>query len=70
MKKECPKCHKQYQGLENYCSVCGIALDKAPNCCSELKTTMCAHRVYADEDNYCVYCGGLTTYAKERLQQD
>lgn len=64
--KVCPKCGIVYNGLENYCSKCGIQLEKQKNVCSAMKTTMCKHRVYADDDNFCVYCGAPTTYAVER----
>lgn len=64
--KECPKCHRIYTGLENYCSKCGIVLEKAPNMCSEMKTTLCEHRRYEDDDMFCVYCGSPTTYALEK----
>lgn len=63
MKKICPKCRREYTGLENYCTKCGLELEKAPNRCSENKTALCAKRVYADDDIYCAYCGSLTTYA-------
>ncbi len=67
-KKICPKCHRQYTEIENYCTKCGIALEKLPNICSEKKTDMCIHRVYDKDDIYCAYCGSLTTYAKEQLE--
>ncbi len=38
MKKICPKCRREYTGLENYCTKCGLELEKAPNRCSENKT--------------------------------
>lgn len=44
-KKQCPKCRKQYTGLENYCTRCGVELERLPNMCSEMKTDMCVHRV-------------------------
>ena len=68
MKKRCPKCNKNYTELENYCTKCAIELEKDYNRCSENKTTMCKHRVYADDDIVCAYCGSLTTYAAERQQ--
>jgi len=66
MRKVCPKCGRVYCELDNYCTKCGIALEKEPNKCSEQRTTLCAHRVFEDDDIYCSYCGALTTYAKER----
>lgn len=66
MKKRCSKCGRVYGELSNYCINCGIELEKAPNMCSEKKSTLCEHRVYADNDNFCEYCGSLTEYAKER----
>lgn len=65
MKKECPKCHRKYEGLENYCSKCGIELEKARNTCSEMKSTLCKHRILEADDIYCPYCGSLSTYGKE-----
>ena len=50
MKKICPKCRKEYSELENYCSKCGIELEKEPNKCSANKTVMCSHRIFADDD--------------------
>ena len=70
MKKICPKCRREYTGLEKYCTKCGLELEKAPNRCSENKTALCAKRVYADDDIYCAYCGSLTTYALERQKED
>lgn len=64
--KRRPKCGKQYRGLENYCTKCGIQLEKERNMCSENKTTLCSHSILADDDTYCPYCGALTTYAKEK----
>lgn len=69
MKKVCPKCRKEYTELENYCTKCGIELEKVPNECSEKKAALCMHRVYADDDVYCAYCGSLTTYALERMSK-
>ena len=66
MKKVCPKCGKVYGELSNYCTKCGFELEKAPNVCSERKTSLCAHRIYADDDLYCEYCGAPTTYAAEK----
>ncbi len=66
LKKTCPKCHRDYTELENYCTKCGIELQKAPNRCSANKTAHCASRIYADDDIYCAYCGELTVYALER----
>lgn len=68
MKKICPKCRKEYSELENYCSKCGIELEKEPNKCSANKTVMCSHRIFADDGIFCSYCGSLTTYALEREQ--
>ena len=64
--KKCPKCNRKYSELENYCTKCGIELEREANKCSENRTTMCARREYADDDMYCSYCGSLTTYAQER----
>ncbi len=64
--KICPKCRREYTELENYCTKCGIVLEKQKNVCSENKTSMCRHRVYDDDDLYCAYCGSLTTYAQDR----
>lgn len=69
MNKICPKCRRKYTELENYCTKCGIQLEKAPNVCSEMRTTMCRHREFADDDIYCSYCGALTTYAVERNER-
>lgn len=66
MNKECPKCGRKYYELDNFCAKCGIELVKQPNKCSEQKTTLCAHKTFADDDIYCSYCGALTTYALER----
>lgn len=66
MRKECPKCRREYYEIDNYCTKCGIELVKQPNMCSEKKTALCAHRVFADDDIYCSSCGALTTYALER----
>ncbi len=68
--KKCPKCNRKYTELENYCTKCGIELKKEENRCSENKTTMCSHRVYADDDTYCAYCGSLTTYALDRMKNN
>lgn len=62
--KKCPKCSRCYTELENYCTKCGIELEKDANRCSEGKTRMCQVRTFADDDIYCSYCGALTTYAK------
>lgn len=64
--KKCPKCNRQYGELHNYCSKCGIELERDNNRCSENKTTLCAHSIFADDDTYCSYCGALTTYALDR----
>jgi len=66
MNKKCPKCSKQYTELENYCTKCGIELEKDQNRCSANKSTLCSRRVYKESDVYCAYCGSLTTYALER----
>lgn len=66
MNKICPKCKRGYSELEHYCTKCGMQLEKEPNVCSEKKTAMCEHRVFAEDDTYCSYCGSLTTYAKRR----
>ena len=66
MHKKCQKCNKQYTELENYCTMCGIELEKDDNRCSGNKTARCEKRVYLDTDIYCAYCGSLTTYALER----
>lgn len=55
MTKRCPKCGRTYTELE-----------QLTNMCSEKKTAMRAHRVYAD-DVFCEYCGELTEYAKNRM---
>ena len=68
MNKICPKCGRRYTEIENYCTKCGIELEKDKNRCSENKTAMCSHRVFEDDDMYCSYCGSLTTYAKARLE--
>ena len=52
--KKCPKCNRKYTELENYCTKCGIELKKEENKCSENKTTMCSHRIYADDESYCI----------------
>lgn len=66
MNKKCPKCREKYNELENYCTKCGIALEKEENRCSASKTTMCPNRTFKDNDIYCSYCGELTTYALEK----
>lgn len=66
--KECPKCKRKYEGLELYCSKCGVALEKARNCCSEMKTDFCKRRILEDDDMYCPYCGSVSTYAKDQLK--
>lgn len=66
MYKVCPTCEREYTELANYCSKCGVMLEKPLNECSEKRTTLCSERTYADDDIYCAYCGALTTYAKER----
>lgn len=63
----CPACGRKYEGLEKYCTKCGVALAPAPNVCSEMKTAMCRNRVFAEDDLYCCYCGSLTTYAKGKM---
>lgn len=68
--KHCPKCHKRYYELANYCTKCGIELEKEKNMCTEMKTSMCAHIVYDDDDLYCQYCGALTTYATEKAKKE
>lgn len=52
--------------MENYCTKCGLELEKAPNRCSVNKITLCEKRIYHDDDIYCAYCGSLTTYAAEK----
>lgn len=64
--KICPTCNKRYTELENYCTKCGIELEKDKNRCSEGKTRMCQTRIFEDDDTYCSYCGSLTTFAKMR----
>lgn len=66
MNKRCPKCDRKYYELDNYCTKCGIELEKDANRCSENKTTLCRHKTFADDDIYCSHCGSLTTYALER----
>lgn len=63
--KRCPKCGQTKDATENYCTRCGLELETAPNTCSEAKTALCSHRVYAAEDRFCAYCGALTTYWTE-----
>lgn len=67
IRKVCPKCNRKYEGLEVYCTKCGVKLEKARNCCSEMNTTFCERCVLEDDDMYCPYCGSLSTYAKEQL---
>ena len=69
MNRICPKCKRKYNELDNYCTKCGIALEKSPNMCSEMRTQMCRHRVFAEDDIYCACCGSLTTYALERQEK-
>jgi hypothetical protein len=64
--KRCPKCGRQYRDIDNYCTKCGILLEKDYNRCSENRTTLCEHTQLADDDMYCSYCGALSTYAKEK----
>lgn len=66
MYKRCVKCGRVYTELENYCTKCGIELERDANRCSEVKTQLCRHMIYKDGDLYCAYCGALTTYALER----
>lgn len=66
MNKKCPKCGKNYGELSNYCTMCGLELEKAPNECSEKKTQLCAHRIYRDDERFCEYCGAPTTYAVQK----
>ena len=65
-KKRCPTCGRIYEGLEKYCTKCGIELMKVGNQCSAMKTELCKHRVFEDDDVFCCYCGALTTYALEK----
>lgn len=69
MKKICPTCHREYGQLENYCTRCGIELVRAPNQCSEQKTSLCKGRNVDDDDIYCAYCGAPTIYGKKRLEE-
>ena len=66
MNKVCPKCHKHYSELDNYCMYCGIELKKEPNKCTAQKTVRCAHLALPDDALYCPACGSLTTYGEER----
>ena len=66
MNKKCPKCRVVYTEFENYCTKCGICLEKVDNKCSENKAARCERRIYKDDDIYCTYCGSMTTYALER----
>ena len=66
LNKICPTCGKRYTEMENYCTKCGIPLEKDKNRCSEGKTRMCQCATFADDDIYCSYCGALTTFAVER----
>lgn len=67
MNMYCPKCNRHYSELEHYCTKCGRKLEKAPNVCSEMKTVLCQHRIFADDDCFCSYCGAMTTYARDRM---
>ena len=69
MRKICPTCQRLYTELENYCSKCGIPLEKEPNRCSENKTALCKGRVLEDDDLYCSYCGSPTIYGRELLRE-
>jgi len=69
MDKKCSVCGRMCPEIENFCTKCGVKLEKAPNRCSENKTTLCSHRIYEDDDIYCAYCGSLTTYALERQKK-
>ena len=70
MRKVCPTCGRMYTELENFCSKCGIQLEKEPNRCSENKTALCKNKVFTDDDVYCSYCGALTTYARQKMGGD
>lgn len=52
MKKICPKCKRKYTELENYCTKCGIELEKEPNRCSANNTF----------ENLVIYCSISLTY--------
>lgn len=62
MRKTCPKCGREYCGLENYCSKCGIELEKDPNRCTREASALCKGRKLPDEDLFCAWCGSPTTY--------
>ena len=66
--KVCPKCHRRFMELNNYCMYCGIELEKEPNRCTAQKTVRCAHLALPDDALYCPECGALTTYGEERKQ--
>ena len=66
MNKKCGSCGKKYNELENYCTKCGLVLDKDDNLCSGNKTPLCIDKVYEQDDVFCSYCGSLTTYAMQR----
>ncbi|MCI8285379.1 MAG: hypothetical protein HFE90_08985 [Firmicutes bacterium] len=69
VKKKCPTCGRIYEGLERYCTKCGVELIKDENRCSSNKTELCRHKTFADDDIYCCYCGSLTTYAAEKIKE-
>ena len=66
MNKKCPKCRKQYYEHSNFCTKCGLILEKDDNRCSTLGHALCKNRIYETEEDFCEYCGALTTYAVER----
>lgn len=68
MEKACPACHKSYAEIFNFCTICGVELEKAPNRCSEMKMSLCEYMQYKDEDMYCGICGSLTTYGLEKTK--
>ena len=63
----CLNCGRIYRGITRFCPQCVIELEKNKNRCSSKSTPLCKNAVFDDDDAFCCYCGSLTTYAKERI---
>lgn len=64
----CPSCGRTYKGLERFCTMRGVELEKDKNRCSEQRTQLCKDGVFEPDDVFCCYCGALTTFAVERKE--
>ena len=69
MKKICPTCKRLYSEISNYCTKCGIELEKEPNKCTGNKTALCKNAIFEDDDKFCSFCGSPTTYWKESFDE-